>query len=240
MKRNEANIFVFIASIIIGVLISTNIGVNKGTNRVFLSAKQYKDAYDTKNKLIRDISSLTDSYNEYFTKINSYKYGDKSRKEVIDEISKEIDNNSAVLGTVDVHGQGIKLTLNDASNDFVASPEDYDIAIIHNTDIIQVLNDLKNSGAEALSINGIRIIDRTEVYCNGAFLRVNGVKIAAPFQILAIGDKEVMKNYMLLNENYLKSLELRKIDVEVEQMDDIVIPAYDGKLKYTYLKNSKS
>jgi uncharacterized protein YlxW (UPF0749 family) len=239
MKKHEAGIFVFIASIIIGVLISTNIGLNKGTTRVFLNAKQYKDAYDTRNKLVRDISDLTDRCNEYTSKINSYKYGDKPRTQVLDELSKEIDDNSAIIGTTDVEGQGIKITMNDASNEFIEDPNDYELGIIHNTDIIQVLNDLKNSGAEAISINDQRVLDRTEVYCNGAFLRVNGVKIATPFNIYAIGDKEVIKNYMQLNENYLKSLILRNIDVNVEQIDNIKIPAYTGDLKYTYMKDIK-
>ena len=239
MKKHEASIFVFIASIIIGVLISTNISLNKGTSIIFLNSKQYKDAYDTKNKLVSDISDLTDKCNEYTSKINSFKYGDKSRTQVLNELSKEVEDNSVIIGTTDVEGQGIKITMNDASNEFIEEPDDYELGIIHNTDIIQVINDLKNAGAEAISINDQRVIDRTEVYCNGAFLRVNGVKIAAPFYIYAIGDKDVMNNYMLLNENYLKSLMLRNIDIDVEQMDNIKIPAYTGELKYTYMKNAK-
>lgn len=239
MKKHEAGIFVFIASIIIGVLVSTNIGLNKGINRVFLNAKQYKDAYDTRNKLISDINDLNDKANEYNSKINSYKYGDKSRTQVLDELGKEIDHNSAIIGTTDVEGEGIKITLNDAGNEFVENPDDYELGIVHNTDIIQVINDLKNSGAEAIAINDQRVVDRSEIYCNGPFLRVNGVKIATPFNIYAIGDKEVMKNYMLLNENYLKSLILRNINVNIEQIDNIKIPAFNGELKYNYLKEVK-
>lgn len=239
MKKNEANIFVFIASIIIGILISSNFSFNKGSTWVFLSAKQYKDAYDKRNQLLGDVSNLKDKYNEYISKINNYKYGEKTEDEVLSGFKKEIQENSVVLGYSDVHGQGIKITMNDSSNDFSEDVIDEKLSIIHNTDMIQVINDLKNAGAEAISINGQRVTDRTEVYCNGAFLRVNGVKIAAPFYIVAIGDKDVLKNYMLSEENYLKGLMLRGIEVDLEQENDIKINAYSGEIKDKFMKSVK-
>lgn len=52
MKNNEASTFVFIASIIIGILISMNISFTRTTDRVFLSAKQYQDSYNYKTSFI--------------------------------------------------------------------------------------------------------------------------------------------------------------------------------------------
>lgn len=61
MKNNEANLFVFIASIIIGLLISLTFNFNYSSNRIILDSKQYEDAYNEKNKLMNDISNLMDS-----------------------------------------------------------------------------------------------------------------------------------------------------------------------------------
>lgn len=244
MKKNEANIFIFIASIIIGVLISVNISFTKGNTRVFLNAKQYKDALDEKNRLINDISGIRRQVYEYTEKIDEYKYSDKPQNEVKSGFLKEIEQNEMINGMKEVKGQGIKITLNDVSTDFDVSSEDEDyferqLRLVHYSDMIQILNDLRNSGAEAISINDLRVTDRTEVYCNGAFLRINGVKIAAPFYISAVGDKEVLYNYMMSSENYLKSLMMRKIDVSVEKTNEMVIPAYNGIMKIDYLKNVK-
>lgn len=244
MKKNEANIFVFIASIIIGVLISTNIGVTKGNARVFLNAKQYKDALDEKNRLLNDISDIRKQSSEYTKKIDQYKYSDKTQSEITNDFLEEIKQNEMITGTREVKGQGIKVTLNDISTDFDVSSEDEnyferELRLIHYSDMIQIFNDLRNAGAEAISINGLRVTDRTEVYCNGAFLRINGVKIAAPFYISAVGDKEVLYNYMMSNENYLKSLMMRKIDVSVQKTDEVNIPAYNGEMETNYIKNIK-
>ena len=236
MKNNEANIFVFIASIIIGILISMNISFTRSNERVFLSAKQYQDAYNYRNKLYNDIVGLIEQYDKYDSKLKKYENNEQNEQQVSSEIQKELSENGIILGKTAVEGQGIKINLNDASTADIENAFDYQLRLVHNTDIIQVFNDLRNAGAEAISINGQRIVDSSEVYCSGPFLRVNGVKIAAPFSIYAIGNKEVLYNYMMSNENYLKTLMIRKVRVEAQQSDDIVIPAYTGEQKHDFIK----
>jgi len=236
MKNNEANTFVFIASIIIGILISMNVSFSRGNETVILSAKQYQDAYNYKNKLYNDIVGLLEQYDKYSSKLEKYKNNEQNQEQVTSGIEEELSENQIILGKTAVEGQGIKINLNDASTEDVENAFDYQLRIIHNTDIIQVLNDLKNAGAEAISINGQRIVDSSEVYCSGPFLRVNGVKIAAEFSIYAIGNKEVLYNYMMSNENYLKTLMIRKIRVRVEQSDKIQISAYTDAPKAGVMK----
>lgn len=236
MKNNEANTFVFIASIIIGILISMNVSFSRGNERVILSAKQYQDAYNQKNKLYTDIAGLLEEYDKYSSKLEKYRNNEESQEQVTSEIKEELTENEMILGKTAVEGQGIKISLNDASTEDIENAFDYQLRIVHNTDIIQVLNDLKNAGAEAISINGQRIVESSEIYCSGPFLRVNGVKIAAEFSIYAIGNKEVLYNYMMSNENYLKTLMMRKIRVKVEQSDVIQISAYTDAPKVEVMK----
>lgn len=236
MKNNEANTFVFIASVIIGILISMNVSFSRSSEMVILSAKQYQDAYNQKNKLYNDILGLLEQYDKYSSKLEKYKNNEQSQEQVTAGIAEELKENEMVLGKTAVEGQGIKINLNDASTEDVENAFDYQLRLVHNTDIIQVLNDLRNAGAEAISINGQRIVDSSEVYCSGPFLRVNGVKIAAEFSIYAIGNKEVLYNYMMSNENYIKTLMVRKIKVKVEQSDKIQIPAYTDQPKLDFMK----
>ncbi|MCT8976069.1 DUF881 domain-containing protein [Clostridium sp. CX1] len=236
MKNNEANIFVFIASIIIGILISMNISFKKENGTVFLSAKQYQDAYNYKNKLYSDIATLMEQYDKYNLKVENFRNNELNDEHVTEEIEEELNANNIILGKVPVSGQGIIINLNDASIEDIENSFDYQLRLVHNTDIIQVINDLINAGAEAISINGQRIVDTTEIYCSGPFIRVNGVKIAAVFNIQAIGNKEVLYNYMMSNENYLKTLMIRKVRVDVEKADSIKIPAYVGEYKKEFIK----
>lgn len=238
MKATEANIFVFIASVIIGILISMNISIYKGNAKktVFLSAKQYQDAYSYKNQIYSEILSLIGEYNDSYNKLKKYMDNEENEVQVIGAINEDIDKANILLGKVAVEGQGISIYLNDATMEDGLDVFQYQMRIIHNTDIIQVINDLKNADAEAVSINGHRIVYSSEVYCSGPFLRVNGVKIAAPFLIDAIGNKDVLYNYMMSNENYLKTMMTRKIRTNVEKYDNIQIPAYNGEYKVHFMQ----
>lgn len=239
MRINEANIFVFIASIIVGILISLNISFTKQSERVFLSTKQYQDAYAYRNQLLKEMSDLHEQYNLSYNKLVKYERSYRSDADVLTDIAAELQVNQMVAGTGDVEGPGVKITLVDATTDFTTDPFDYINHIIHNWDMTRIINDLRNAGAEAISINGQRVVDQTEVYCDGAFLKVNGVKIAGPFNISAIGNKDVLKNYMLLDENHLKALSDRQIKVSLEEMDHIEITGFQGErvFKFAITKN---
>jgi uncharacterized protein YlxW (UPF0749 family) len=238
MKRNEATVFVFTASIIIGILISLNINLSKKSERVVLNAKQYQDAYNLKIKLNTDISNLYDKLDYYNDKLLKYKSSDKNKSEVIKGIEEEIDTNLIALGTTDVHGPGIKIILDDAEQDFTSERSDGIKDIVHDLDVMFVINDLRTAGAEAMSINSQRITNSTEVYCDGHFLSVNGVKLAAPFIIYAIGNMENLKSYMQDYDNQLSYLRspVRGVRVSLEEQAEILIKGYDGKIKSSHLK----
>lgn len=233
MAKNDARYFILIGSIVIGTLVSSNIDISKTVNFKILNAFQYKEAIDERYNLKKDIESLSDNYSKYNLQLNKYSDEDTSNSQILKDIQKELDFNKMIQGSTEVTGTGIEIILKDATEEYLQSNDIYNL--IHDQDMIQVINDIKNSGAEAIEINGIRIIDRTEIYCNGVFLRINGIKIAAPFYISAIGNKEVMKKYLLSPENYLSYLQVRDIYVSIDDNENLKIPAYQGTIESKYL-----
>ena len=163
MKNNEATIFVFIASIIIGLLIAMNIGFEGENN--FLDVKQYNEAYNERNKLYSELNNLKEQYYNINSKLQKYDHGDEKKYEVLDEIQKEVNYNNLILGKSDVEGQGVKITLEDGTSNFDEYPSIGQL--IHDFDIVQVINDLRSAGAEAISINGQRIIYDNYGLCAG-------------------------------------------------------------------------
>jgi uncharacterized protein YlxW (UPF0749 family) len=237
MKFNEMTIFIFIASIIIGLLISLNINFNGVASTTMLNTQQYQEAYDIKNKLQRQLSNLKDQYYENTIKLDKYKYGRVDDTKVLQDISKEVNKNSALMGTKEVKGSGIIITLNDASLEFNNTIEGFEwLSLIHNSDIMFVLYSLRNAGAEAISINDQRVMYNSEVYCYDQFIRVNGVKLPAPYYISVIGNPDVLESYMWSEEGYLGILEARGIQINVEISDEVKIPAYVGEVSYKYMR----
>jgi uncharacterized protein YlxW (UPF0749 family) len=240
MKNNETTFFVFIASVIIGLLISLNISFNDNQRTsMILSAQQYQEAYNLRTKLYKDISNIREQYYQNTIKLDNYKYASPTSSKILQDMTAELERNSLFLGTSEVIGKGLKITVNDASwefDNFIDDPVVRWGKIVHNTDIMLILNSLKNSGAEAISLNGQRIISTTEVYCSGPFLSVNGVKLSAPFYLNIIGNQDIIKNYLMGESGYLKMLKYtRGIQVDIYAEDEVKIPAYVGDVKYKYM-----
>lgn len=232
MQTNEANIFLFIASIIIGLLIAMNMDLGKGS--AFLDVGQYEQAYTERSELQNDISDLQKQYEELYNKVNKFEESSQKNYTILEDISEELKNNRLQLGLDPVKGEGIKLTLSDAPE--VMYGGNYSSSmLIHDKDLIKVLNDLKNAGAEAIAVNDHRIVFNSAGTCVGAAIGIKGIKVIGPFYITAIGNKNVLKNFIETQDNHIKQLKARKCFVELDTLSEVVIPAYNGNLTTNYL-----
>ena len=144
---------------------------------------KYKEKYDN---AIGQIENLD---NEINTKIDE---ATKNNSE-LEEAQKEIKEGNKMIGLTDVKGPGVTITLTDSKIDpeTVLNPN---ALLLHDMDILSIVNELRNTGAEAISINDQRVITTTSIKCGGAIININGERIGAPFIIKAIGLPENLAN----------------------------------------------
>jgi len=129
-------------------------------------------------------------------------------------------------GLTDVKGDGVIITLNDAEE---KNPIQVDWSLLHDSDIYEVVNELKKGGAQAISINNERVISTTEIVCAGPTIRVNRNRYAVPYKIKAIGDPKRLYSTFIESPIYsvLKWLEIR---IEIKEAKDIEIPKFNGNI----------
>ena len=157
------------------------------------SWKEKYDAIDT------EIQERELRISEYKNELNN----DANSTELL---SNEVKEAETYLGYRDVHGEGIVITLSDLD-----SPVDYQ-------QLLELVNELKNAGAEAISINGQRIVSTSYIsLINNSIILIDDVKTASPYI-----DREKVSI---------------KIDYKIE--DNIVIPKYDGEISLKYSKEYK-
>ena len=149
---------------------------------------------------------------------------------------EQIKQNNMLLGTVEVKGAGLEITLAD-NNVAAAGLIDPSSILVHYDDLLQVVNALNNAGAEAISINGQRVITTTAITCEGNVIKVNGEKISSPFVIKAIGSQGLLLGSMTMAGGYLNILEEWGVIVNVKSVDDITVEKYNGIINYKYVKN---
>ena len=130
-------------------------------------------------------------------------------------------------GLTELEGPGVIVELRDskkpASGIFPAD------LVIHDIDVLKVVNELWNAGAEAVSVNNHRIVGGTSFRCVGSVILVDDVKIASPIVIRAIGNADTLKGALELPEGVLS--DLKQIDsgmVVVDKVKTQRLPAFTG------------
>lgn len=156
------------------------------------------------------------------------------------EKESEIKLDNTFLGLTDVKGSGIVITLKDnntVKRSNISPLDNIELYLVHAGDLVEVINALRNAGAEAISINGQRITNFTSVYCAGNVVVVNGEKISSPVEIKAIGSPELLYGSITIPGGYLELMEETGVIIDVRKSDNILIKKYDGILNTQYMKN---
>ena len=152
----------------------------------------------------------------------------------LEQKEQEIQQGNKILGLSEVTGSGVTITLTDSKRD-ISSTLDPSSLVVHDIDVLSVINELKNAGAEAISINDQRVVPSTGIICGGNIIDINGEKVGAPFVIKAIGLPEQLAA-LSRPYGYLDTLESYGIGAELKKSDSITIPKYTGTLTYNYAK----
>lgn len=149
-------------------------------------------------------------------------------------LREEVDKLEVMAGLVDVTGPGVTVVLTDSTAANTSGDEaDY---IIHDSDILSVVNELRSAGAEAISLNGERLLATSEIRCTGPVLTVNGRRYAAPFVVMAIGDEDTLYKALTMRNGVVDILKQWKIGVNVTTSTQLTILKYQGAVEYHYAK----
>lgn len=150
-------------------------------------------------------------------------------------LGDELEKANMAAGLLPVHGSGIVLTLNDSTH--VLQPgEDPNLYLIHDEDLLKIVNELRAGGAEAISVNDERLTATSEIRCAGTTILVNVTKIAPPFVIAAIGDPETLERSLRIKGGWLETMEIWGIKAQIEKSNDVKVPAYRGSVKFEFAK----
>ncbi|MBE7039477.1 MAG: DUF881 domain-containing protein [Ruminococcaceae bacterium] len=212
------------------------------------SVSQNKSIAGTTNlridELLLELKNERDKNDELRMQVDAYKND-------IDQYLKEAettDNYSKILseqlsraelsaGMVDVKGEGITVTLNDAAGKRTgAGNVNANATLIHDEDIRKVVNELFAAGAEVIAVNDSRLISTSAVRCVGPSILVNDTKMTPPYTIKAIGKAEQLEAALNLNGGVIDNLKIWGFKIDIKRHDELIIPRYSGKVTYDIAK----
>ncbi len=200
----------------------------KNENELRDEINEWKDMYEAITYKVSDLE----------TKIADYKNAASTTDKTIALLNKEIDDLEILSGLTELKGSGVIVTLDDtrAINQIAVEAGYYDpnVFVIHDSDILSVINELRAAGCEALSINGQRVISNTEIRCVGPVIQINGIRLTAPFKISAIGAPDKLATSLKLRGGVVDQIMSADIDVVIEKSDSITVPKFDKVIEFKY------
>ncbi len=152
-----------------------------------------------------------------------------------ERVKIELDNLRYRAGLVGVEGPGVLLTVSDSKKP-LKTGENQNIYLIHDEDLLKIVNELRAAGAEAIAINDQRLIGSSEIRCAGPTVTVNGKMFVPPFKIKAIGDPGLLIPALEMRGGVADTLKYWGIDLQIERVEELYIPAYSGPLKSDFAK----
>ncbi len=183
-----------------------------------------------------EIDQLNQKIEEITNQVNAYQLAKED--ESIDYelvLRNEIESVKALAGLTALEGPGVIIIVTDGTRELGAD-ENPNNVLVHDIDIRALVDDLRNAGAEAISINNERVVfNKSNIQCTGPTIKVNDQVFAPPYIIQAIGDRKFLESAVNAPESYSESLRQWGLFVEVNTSVSIQIPAYQGFVDYLYL-----
>lgn len=231
-KKLEATVLAIMCFILtIAIVIQINTVKNNGTTRFGNQEESY---------LKSQVLKMKEKYEYQYAELDKIeKELEKTRQKAtnsnteLEELENNIKKYNLLLGNTNVTGPGVIITLTDGKND--NSTLDVENLIVHAENVLAVVNELKNAGAEAISINGKRVVTTTAISCDGNVIVINGEKISSPIEISAIGLVELLSTLDRPGGTLEYFSSLGK-GVELKKSTKIQIPKYSGVTSFKYAK----
>ena len=145
---------------------------------------------------------------------NQAAQNDSSSKDTSELIKKY----TRVSGKTDVTGQGIIIKYKPSDNEAKADMV---------KDLRDIVNEIKNAGAEAIEINNQRIVGTTAIEMVKNKIEINDTEVSENFIIKAIGDSNLMYSGLIRPGGTIENIKESGVSIEINSENAIKINKYN-------------
>ena len=213
MMKKQYSAALTATCVILGVIIGVQVNTVK-QQRMTTENQRLSEAILALNQMQAERDALLEQNQALEKNMKEYQNG---------TLGTEMEQLLAFAGLTEVSGPGITVTMTDSSS---KGSGDMNAYLVHAEDLLSVVNELYGAGAEAVSINGQRMVGKSAITCAGSIVMVNGVRVAAPFEIKAVGEADVLDVALHFPGGVVDNLAPWGIEISVRREAAVVVPAY--------------
>ncbi|GAA3501400.1 DUF881 domain-containing protein [Streptomyces prasinosporus] len=153
---------------------------------------------------------------------NSSDQAEEARRQTIEK-ERQL---GVLAGTVAAQGPGITMTIEDTKGTVEADM------------LLDAIQELRAAGAEAIQVNGVRVVASTYLTDSGGGIGVDGNKITAPYRFKVIGKPQDLEPALNIPGGVVQTLEKEQATVTVERSTKIVVDALRAAKRPDYARSS--
>lgn len=177
---------------------------------------EWKEKYEETTKKLVDTNKKVQEYEEKL----------QSNEETRELVEKELAEAKENFGFTDVSGDGIIITLTDNEEKAYEAK-----------DLVDLINELRAAGIEAISINDERVTNITDIVdISSRYILVNSNKVSSPYVIKAIGDKTHLKSALTIKNGYFDLKQKEGYNIEIQEKSNIKINKYSKEVSLKYIE----
>ncbi|HKR97910.1 MAG TPA: DUF881 domain-containing protein [Candidatus Dormibacteraeota bacterium] len=154
----------------------------------------------------------------------------------LEQLNKQLNAARLAAGLTKVAGPGVVIEIADSKRTVPAgdNPANYIVLV---DDLHDIVAALWASGAEAIDINGERLVSTSSIYGVGASILVNTAFLSPPFRIEAIGSEGLLNRFMA-NPAYLGRVAHRidayDLEFATQEQGSLTLPAFIGSTRFRW------
>jgi uncharacterized protein YlxW (UPF0749 family) len=219
MRSHSTQLSLTILCFVLGLLLMAQFRTQRMTSRALLTASSAEQLaiisslVENNTRLREEMEALEEQLGEY---------QQATGRAVLGPLVEELNKVKIINGLVEVSGPGVEISI------------DGPIGVL---DVQDLINELRNVGAEALTINGERltlysVVASTE---DGA-ITVNATQLSRPYILQAVGQPETMETALLRKGGLIATLEhnYEGLAVSLIRREKMVLPVYKGTIEFVY------
>lgn len=238
MNKTVYRNYLFVLALILGFITTVQFKSNLTYQGIITIPKLLDLQHEIQN-MEKENDKIRESLNESTMKLAEYRSSIENTGSAFSTMEQELIRTRNYSDLEKVQGPGIIITLNDSQRE-IGEDESVMWYLIHDLDILEIVNELRSAGAEAIAINEERVISTTSIRCGGPTINIDGKRHAVPFIVKAIGDPKKLEASMLAPESYIKLyLEYSGIEVNVQKAEKLIIKGYDSNIKAKYQRKAE-
>jgi uncharacterized protein YlxW (UPF0749 family) len=223
--RIESRAGIVVVSVVVGFLVAVQAVGSDGGASSRLAAERPEDLTrvladlnDEADRLSRQVSALR-------VKVLRYRGSARGDELALRDARETLADLQVLSGSVPVEGPGLRIVVEDADGRVGWEA------------LLDLVQELRDAGAEAIALNGVRVVAATWLGPADGGVVVGGEPVAAPYELLAIGPADGLQEALGIPGGPLSVISAQPgAVVEVRPSDRLSLPAAAGDVSFRYAR----